>query len=90
MSVHEAISKHSQQQHRHLIRFEELDALREAAIEQAIDRCRRNEPFTVDEINRITAAINEHAKHGISPTRKLVTPELVRAHVDSLRSPSST
>ncbi|WP_274649225.1 DUF2533 family protein [Paenibacillus humicola] len=80
MSAHEAITKHVTAQHRHLVRFMELDELREQAIERALARCAAGEPFGVDEINAATAAINEHAKQGISPTRVFVTEDMVREY----------
>lgn len=75
------ISKHSQKQHAHLVRFAELDAERELAIEQAVRLLLAGEPFSVEEINAATRRINEHAKHGISPTRVFVTEEMVREYV---------
>jgi len=78
VNVHESITAHSKKQHRHLVEFERLDALREAAIDEAVTKCRNGEPFDVDRINAATARINEHAKQGISPTRKYVTIEMVK------------
>ncbi len=82
MSVHEAITSHSNKQHRHLAKFTELDAQREQAIEEAVSHCRNGQLFSVDLINAITAQINAHAKHGISPTRQYVTEDLVREFVN--------
>ncbi|UJF35848.1 YpbS family protein [Paenibacillus hexagrammi] len=84
MSVHEAISKHSTQQHLHLVRFTELDQQREQAIDEAVDLCKRGLPFTVNRINAITEAIIAHAKHGISPLRSYVTEDMVRDYVAKL------
>lgn len=77
MSVHEAITAHTRKMHTHLELFQQMDEQREAAIEQAIAICTSGQPFGVEEINRITANINEHAKHGISPTRPYVTTDMV-------------
>lgn len=82
MNVHEAITKHSNAQHMHLVRFAELDAQREEAIEAAVDLCRRGQPFTVDAINAITGKIIAHAKEGISPLRSFVTEDMVRDYVN--------
>lgn len=82
MNVHEAISKHSNAQHLHLVRFAELDAQREQAIDVAVDLCKRGLPFNVDSINAITAQIIAHAQKGISPLRSLVTEEMVRDYVN--------
>jgi hypothetical protein len=80
MSVHEAISKHSNNQHQHIVRFTELDEQREKAIEACVALCKSGQPFSVEPINRVTAAIIEHAKNGISPLRKYVTEEMVREY----------
>ncbi|MNI06605.1 hypothetical protein D3C73_595920 [compost metagenome] len=85
-NVHEAITNHSTKQHLHLVRFSELDELREQAIEAAVTLCKNNEPFSVDSINQITSLINAHAKEGISPLRKQVTIDMVRQFVDSQAS----
>lgn len=82
MNVHEAITKHSNAQHLHLVRFAELDAEREQAIDSAINLCRQGLPFTVDTINAITAQIIAHAKEGISPLRSHVTEAMVRDYVN--------
>lgn len=82
MNVHEAISKHSNAQHLHLVRFAELDAQREHAIEAAVDLCKRGLPFNVDAINAITTQIIAHAQKGISPVRSLVTEDMVRDYVN--------
>jgi hypothetical protein len=81
MNVHEAISRHSTAQHLHLIRFQELDEQREQAIEACILLCKNGEAFSVDPINQITAAIIEHAKHGISPLRQTVSEQMIKDFV---------
>ncbi|PZE22363.1 DUF2533 family protein [Paenibacillus xerothermodurans] len=84
MTVHEAITRHTRKMQKHLEIFQELDHDREQAIDRAVELCLAGRPFSVDEINRVTAKINEHAKHGISPTRPRVTPEMVREYDDRL------
>jgi hypothetical protein len=83
VNVHESISEHSKKQHQHLVVFEQLEQLREAAIEEAVLKCKNGEPFDVDRINDMTSRMNAHAKHGISPTRKYVTIEMVKQFVFS-------
>jgi hypothetical protein len=83
VNVHVSISEHSKKQHNHLVIFEQLDQLRETAIEEAVLKCKHAEPFTVDRINEVTAQINAHAKYGISPTRKYVTIEMVKQFIFS-------
>lgn len=85
MNVHEAISQHSRKQHEHLQIFEELDAAREQLIQEAVDRCMNGEPFSTEEINRVTARIVEHAKYGISPLRQFVNEDMVRDYVEQLK-----
>ncbi|MZQ87204.1 DUF2533 family protein [Paenibacillus sp. 5J-6] len=82
MNVHEAITKHSTAQHLHLVRFAELDAQRESAIDAAVELCKSGLPFTVDAINAVTAQIIAHAKEGISPLRSYVTEDMVRDYVN--------
>lgn len=82
MSVHEAITAHTRKMHSHLEIFQVLDAEREQAIEQAVASCKAGQPFSVEAINRASARINEHAKHGISPTRPYVTEQMLMDYVN--------
>ncbi|UOE59544.1 YpbS family protein [Priestia filamentosa] len=84
MSVHKAITKHSQSQHEKVKKFAELESIREFEIDQAVSKCRNGETFSVDAINAVTKRINELAKKGIVPTRKLVTKEMVKEYVERL------
>jgi hypothetical protein len=85
MNVHEAISKHTRKMHAHLEVFQSLDQQREQAIELAAAECLAGRSYSVDGINRITASINEHAKHGISPTRPYITEEMLITYVNQLK-----
>lgn len=78
MSVHQSITAHTRKQHAHLEKFLELEAERERAIDLAVSSCAQGLPFTVDAINEWTVRINQHAKKGISPTRVIVSEEMVR------------
>ncbi|MFC0297227.1 YpbS family protein [Geobacillus jurassicus] len=82
--VHHAITAHVQKQHVMLKRFAALDAERERHIAEAVERCRRGEPFTVDGINEVTKQMNELAKSGLVPARRYVTPEMVHEYVSRL------
>lgn len=87
MSVHHAISNHSEKQHYIVKRFTELEQQREAYIEKAIQLCKKGEPFSTDEINAGTKEVNELCKKGIVtslPVRKTVTIEMVKAYVDKI------
>ncbi|TVY07265.1 DUF2533 family protein [Paenibacillus cremeus] len=86
MNAHEAITAHIRKQNAHLERFLELDEARERAIEKATALCAAGQPFSTDEINEWSARINAHARNGISPTRVIVTQEMIREH--ALRSQS--
>jgi hypothetical protein len=85
MSVHTAITAHSKKQHDHIEAFLKLDLSREDAIEQTIQKCLANEPFNVQEINQITLQINEHARKGISPTRKIVSEAMILQYAEALK-----
>jgi hypothetical protein len=85
MSVHTAITAHSKKQHDHIEAFLLLDQLREQAIEQALQQCINNEPFSIAEINQISRKINEHALKGISPVRKLVTEQMIQEYAERIK-----
>ncbi|MGG3822130.1 YpbS family protein [Geobacillus thermodenitrificans] len=87
--VHQAITVHVQKQHAILKKFAMLDAERERHIEEAVERCRRGESFTVELINEVTKQMNELAKGGLVPTRRYVTPEMVREYVSRLEGKRS-
>jgi hypothetical protein len=77
MSVHKAITKHVNKQNQKINEFLMLDQKRETYIEEALGLCRQGKEFTVDKINKVTIQINELAKKGIIPTRKIVTKDMV-------------
>lgn len=79
MSVHQDISKHSQDQHDRVRRFSELDAKREGLIEVALMKCKEDQDYSKEltEINAVTDEINELARKGIVPQRKNVTKDMV-------------
>lgn len=81
-NVHEAISKHSKKQHEIVKQFLQLEQMREFYIAEAVTLCEENKPFSVDNINLVTRKINELAKKGIAPNRKLVTEDMVREFVE--------
>ncbi|MGM7683636.1 YpbS family protein [Cytobacillus sp. Hm23] len=82
--VHKAISSHSQSQHRHIQIFVQLDNQREALIEEALELCKANQPYSVDGINEVTTQINALASKGVSPTRKYVTNTMVKEYAQKL------
>ncbi|MDX5474327.1 MAG: YpbS family protein [Bacillaceae bacterium] len=82
MSVHKAISAHSKKQNEIVMKFIQLENLREKFIEEAIYQCQHNEPFSTDKINEVTKKINELAKSGIAEQRKIVTEDMVREFVN--------
>lgn len=88
VSVHHAISKHSEQQHYIVSKFSALDQEREAFISKAVELCKKGEPFSTDEINAITKEMNELSKKGIVtslPIRRQVTIEMVKEYVEKLK-----
>lgn len=66
-NVHEAITAHSKKQHQHIKQFVRLEQEREKAIDDVVDKCRRNEAFSTDLINQITVQMNELAKKASFP-----------------------
>ncbi|MFK2827018.1 DUF2533 family protein [Bacillus sp. B190/17] len=83
MSVHKAISRHAEKQNELYNKFAVLDQRREEYIQQAIELCKAGKEFTTDQINEVTERINILANQRLIPTRKRVTPEMVRSYVDS-------
>ncbi|EJQ43435.1 hypothetical protein IEE_03613 [Bacillus cereus BAG5X1-1] len=81
MEVHKAITAHSRKQNEIVKIFLQLDAQREAAIEAAIALASNGKHFSVDAINMVTKQINDLAKHGVAPQRKLVTTDMVMEYV---------
>lgn len=51
------------------------------AIEEAVAKCKNDEPFSTDAINEVTEKMNQLAKKGIVPTRRLVSKEMVKEYV---------
>ena len=82
MSVHKEISAHSKKQNEIVVKFLQLENLREKYIDEAIYHCQHNEPFSTEKINEVTKKINELAKSGIAEQRKLVTKDMVREFVN--------
>ena len=84
MSVHKQISKHIEKQQQKIKKFHELEEQRELYIEEAVQKCKQAKPFSVQNINIVTEKINELAKTGIVPTRKIVTKEMIEEYVHRL------
>ncbi|KAB2330198.1 DUF2533 family protein [Cytobacillus depressus] len=80
MSVHKEITKHVNKQNRRITKFMALDQQREYYIEQALQHCREGKPFTADDINEVTTRINDLAKQGIPPRKKLVTIVMIEKY----------
>ncbi|KAB7704240.1 DUF2533 family protein [Bacillus aerolatus] len=85
MSVHKAITLHAQKQNQVFTEFSFLDQQREGYIQKAIELCKAGKDFTTDQINEVTVQINVLANQRLIPTRKLVTPEMVRVYAESLK-----
>jgi accessory colonization factor AcfC len=80
MSVHKAITAHVNKQNKKINDFLSLDQLREMYIEEAVALCKAGKPYTTEKINEVTLQINDLARQGIIPTRKIVTVEMVREY----------
>ncbi|WP_044340393.1 DUF2533 family protein [Rossellomorea aquimaris] len=83
MSVHKDISKHSSKQNQLVQQFMLLDERREKEIDEAVQLCLAEQPFTTDKINQVTNEINALARQGVVPQRKLVTTKMVEEYVNS-------
>lgn len=85
MSVHKDLILHAKKQNQLYNKFLNLDQLREEYIQEAVELCQVGKEFTTDKINEVTTEINLLANGRFIPTRKLVTPEMVRVYVKSLQ-----
>ncbi|OZM57466.1 hypothetical protein CIB95_08410 [Lottiidibacillus patelloidae] len=79
MTVHKAISTHSKNQAKMVKTFQQMDELREEAINTMLTLAKNNEPFSLEEVNNISKKMNEYRKqvNFELPERKLVTKEMV-------------
>jgi hypothetical protein len=78
MDVHHQISKHSDKQHKIVNEFLFWDEKREQFITEAVKAAQTEQKFDLKLINEATEKINEiAAAHGITPSRKTVTIEMV-------------
>ncbi|WRP06816.1 DUF2533 family protein [Rossellomorea aquimaris] len=84
MSVHKEITKHSSKQNQLVQQFMILDERRERAIDEAVQLCLKEQPFTTEAINQVTNEINVLARQGVVPQRKLVTIEMVKEYAAKL------
>jgi hypothetical protein len=80
MSVHHALTEHARKLNTRITRFLELDAKREAFIEEALSLSKEGKAFSTVKINEVTEEINQLARQGIVPSRKLVTAEMVEEY----------
>lgn len=85
MSVHKDLIQHAKKQNELYTKFTQLDQQREDYIQEAVDLCKAGKDFTTDRINEVTMQINFIANDRFIPTRKLVTPDMVRVYVESLK-----
>ncbi|PLT35697.1 DUF2533 domain-containing protein [Bacillus sp. V5-8f] len=86
MSVHKDLIKHANKQHRTYKQFEALDEQRERYIDEAVSLCQQDKPFTTDKINEVTDKINLLATLRVVPSRKHVTPEMIKEYVNKFSS----
>ncbi|MFC5735619.1 YpbS family protein [Cytobacillus gottheilii] len=84
MSVHKAITNHVKKQNSRITEFIRLDHERERYIDIAVQNCQAGKAFSVTEINAITGKMNELAKLGAVPQRKIVTAEMVEEYAEKL------
>ncbi|MCK6205244.1 YpbS family protein [Bacillus infantis] len=85
MSVHHALTEHAKKINNRITRFLELDATREAYIEEALNLCKEGKPFSTEKINQVTEEINQLARQGNIPSRKLVTTVMVEEYADRMK-----
>jgi predicted transcriptional regulator len=88
MTVHHAISKHSQMQSEAIKKFKELEIKREQAIDKALQDILNGKDALVQEINDITDLMNELSKSGkvMLPKRKRVTESMLITYAQKKKS----
>lgn len=84
MSVHKDLAKHAEKQNTLYREFLQLDQLREAYIEEAVELCKAGKDFSVDNINMVTKQMNQ-INLRIVPHRKLVTTEMIKEYVEKIK-----
>jgi hypothetical protein len=84
MSVHKSITEHSKKQNAIAEEFLKLEQQREYYIDEAVSLCLKGQPFSTDKINEVTKRINDEARLGIVPERKLVSIDMVKEYCASL------
>jgi hypothetical protein len=79
MTVHKAISTHSKNQANMVKTFQQMDEMRELAIDKVFSLAKNDEPFSLEEVNKISKEMNEYRKqvNFELPERKIVTKEMV-------------
>ncbi|RKD23971.1 hypothetical protein BEP19_06005 [Ammoniphilus oxalaticus] len=77
MGVHLEISKNVKSIRQIIGEYKRLDGLREREIEEAIQRAKQKETFSVESINRVTEALNQYAATHHLPLRKQVTVDMI-------------
>ena len=85
MSVHKDLIQHAKNQNQLYMKFTQLNQQREVYIQEAVELCKAGKDFSTDKINDVTNQINFIANDRFIPTRKLVTPDMVRVYVESLK-----
>jgi hypothetical protein len=80
MSVHKELAQHAANQNLVYQEFQKLDQLREQYIEEAIELCKQDKPFSTDKINEVTHKMNQINLRFVSE-RKYVTVEMVKEYV---------
>ena len=85
LSVHQEISTHSAKQADRIVGYKNLDVKRELYIEEALEKCKKGQPFNVDEINKATDELNFFAKANHLPQRSYVTSEMVKEYCEKAK-----
>lgn len=80
MSVHKELAQHAANQNLIYQEFLKLDRLREQYIEEAIELCKQDAPFSTDKINEVTHRMNQINLRFV-PDRKYVTEEMIKEYV---------
>jgi hypothetical protein len=85
MSVHKELAQHAEKMNSVYKVYLQLDQQREFYIEEAVQLCQQELPFSTHKINEVTDRINGLNLRFV-PFKKNVTPQMVKEYVGKLKN----
>lgn len=85
MSVHKDLARHAEKMNSVYKIYLQLDQQREVYIEEAVQLCKQELPFSTVKINEVTDQINRLNLRFV-PFKKMVTAQMVEEYVEKLKN----